>query len=497
MSMEFSSPARASVLIVDDNAANLLALESVLEVLGQRIVQARSGEEALKHVLDEEFAVILLDMRMPGMDGIETARAIKQRAKSRHTPIIFLTAEPTHRAEGYESGAVDYVTKPYEPEIVRSKVAVFVELYQRGLRIREQEARLAQKEVEAATLRTREEQYRWLKEVLDRLPTPLMLVDLAGSDVTFTNAAAREANVASCDVLGRVVAGEELAGVECNVRGGGGGGPEAAPRTFMAFSASVPAMHGHEPAAVLSFVDVTDLKRVERELKDAVSVRDDFLSIASHELHTPLTPLKLQIERMRRKPHSSEQMGEKLAIVDRQVDRMIKLVTQLLDVSRIAGGKLRLRAEEVDLGAVVKEVAEATREALTRTGSELVLDLPKAPVRGMWDRTRIEQIVTNLVSNAVKYGGGKPILIAVTEEGGRARLTVRDHGIGIPNEQLSRIFDRFERAVSVRHFGGFGLGLWIVRQIVEASGGTVRVESTLAEGSCFVVELPSLPSTGA
>ena len=483
MSLEFSTPARAAVLLVDDNEANLLALEAVLAPLGQRLVKASSGEEALLRVLEADFAVILLDLRMPGMDGIECARAIKQRGKSRHTPIIFLTAEPNLQLRGYETGAVDYLTKPYEPEIVRSKVAVFVELWARGQRIREAEARLAQKELEAATLRTREEQHRWLSDVLDQMPTPLVLVDISTSKVTFANRAARDGDVMSCEVFPRVAAGEELAGVEC---------PTGDGRTLVAFSARVAPSHGHPPTAVLSFVDVTRLKKVETELKDAISVRDDFLSIASHELHTPLTPLKLQIERLRRKPQTPDQVAEKLAVVDRQVDRMINLVTQLLDVSRIAGGKLRLKTEEVDLGAVVKEVAEAVREELVRTSTELVMRLPTEAVRGLWDRTRVEQIATNLVSNAIKYGAGKPVTVEVGKRDGHAFLSVRDHGIGIAPEQQSRIFDRFERAVSVRHYGGFGLGLWIVRQIVEASGGAVRVESEVGEGSCFTVELPAI-----
>ncbi|WP_394823718.1 ATP-binding protein [Pendulispora albinea] len=480
----------SNVLLVDDDPANLLALEAVLEPLEQRIMKARSGEGALRLLLEHDFAVILLDLRMPGMDGLETAAAIKQREKSRHTPIIFLTAETSLRIKSYEYGAVDYVVKPYEPAIVRSKVSVFVELYERGQRILQQEARLRQKEYEALQLRTREamraaeeQQRRWLETVLDRIPTPLLFVEPDTGHVQFANRASRE------------LAGDKLPdapdipydGAAHELTWPTAAGPR--PRTFVATGTEIPQGHGHEAMRVVSLVDVTRLKEVEGELQTAVRIRDDFLSIASHELHTPLTPLKLQIERLQRREQNATQLQEKLAVVARQVDRLTNLARQLLDVSRITGGRLKLTPEEVDLTAVVRDAADALEAESRQSGSVIAIDAePK--VVGYWDPTRIEQITSNLLSNAIKYGQGKPILVQVTHDNGHARLSVHDNGIGIPPEQQQRIFDRFERAVSVRHYGGFGLGLWIVRQIVEASGGHVTVESQVGQGSTFTVELP-------
>ncbi|WP_394844023.1 hybrid sensor histidine kinase/response regulator [Pendulispora brunnea] len=478
----------SSILLVDDDPANLLALEAVLEPLGQRIMKARSGEGALRLLLEHDFAVILLDLRMPGMDGLETAAAIKQRAKSRHTPIIFLTAETSLRLKSYEYGAVDYVVKPYEPAIVRSKVSVFVELYERGQRILQQEARLRQKEIEALQLQTREsrrvdqEQQRlWLETILDLMPTPLLFVHAETGRVHFANRASHEL------VGGKLPAPPEIAydGTPHELTWQTNDGM----RTFVATGAEIPQGYGHEAMRIVSLVDVTRLKQVEAELQNAVRIRDDFLSIASHELHTPLTPLKLQIERLQRREQTPTQLQEKLAVVGRQVDRLSNLVRQLLDVSRITGGRLRLTPEEVDLTAVVRDTADALSSESRQSGS--VIDIRgEDSVVGHWDPTRIEQITSNLLSNAIKYGQGKPILVQVSHDNGNARLSVHDQGIGIAPEQQARIFDRFERAVSVRHYGGFGLGLWIVRQIVEASGGQVTVESQVGHGSTFTVELP-------
>ncbi len=475
------------VLLVDDDSANLLALEAVLEPLGHHIMKARSGEGALRLLLEHEFAVILLDLRMPGMDGLETAAAIKQREKSRHTPIIFLTAESSLRINAYEYGAVDYVVKPYEPAIVRSKVSVFVELYERGQRIIEQEAKLRQKEYEALELRTREtmrgaeeQQRRWLESILDLMPTPLLFVHAETGRVAFANRASRE--LAGGEAPEAPLIPYNGLPHECTLAGVQG-------RTFVATGAEIPQGYGHEAMRVMSLIDVTRLKQVESELQGAIRVRDEFLSIASHELHTPLTPLKLQIERLQRREQSPIELQNKLTVVARQVDRLSNLVRQLLDVSRITGGRLRLTPEEVDLTAVVRDAADALESESRQSGS--VIDIrADTSVIGRWDPTRIEQITSNLLSNAIKYGQGKPILVEVTGENEHARLRVHDRGIGIAPEQQQRIFDRFERAVSVRHYGGFGLGLWIVRQIVEASGGQVTVESQVGQGSTFTVELP-------
>jgi PAS domain S-box-containing protein len=232
-----------------------------------------------------------------------------------------------------------------------------------------------------------------------------------------------------------------------------------------------------------------------REAREAVRARDEFLSIASHELKTPLTTLQLQIQGLARKLKSFVEkpalqgVAARVATSERQVERLTALINNLLDISRITAGRLDLDLEPVDLAAVAREAAARFHEDLARAGCVLELRAEGEYV-GEWDRLRLEQIVTNLLTNAAKYGAGRPIEIEVDGGEATARFSIRDHGIGIPAEHQARIFERFERAVSDRHYGGLGLGLWIVRQIVDAFGGTIRVESRAGAGSTFTVLLP-------
>jgi PAS domain S-box-containing protein len=239
--------------------------------------------------------------------------------------------------------------------------------------------------------------------------------------------------------------------------------------------------------------------RLYREAQDAIRLRDEFLSIASHELKTPLTPLSLKLQMLmreaRRQPDSPfrQSVEDYIAVGSRQVKKLSELVSDLLDVARIAGGQLRLDLEEVELVALTREVVTRYEPEAVRVGSTLVMTEASKAVLGRWDRLRLEQVVTNLVDNAIKYGAGKPIHVAVEANESHAFLRVRDEGIGIAPEYLSRIFERFERAVSERHYGGLGLGLYITRTIVEAMGGTIRVESTPGLGALFTVSLPRKP----
>jgi signal transduction histidine kinase len=232
-----------------------------------------------------------------------------------------------------------------------------------------------------------------------------------------------------------------------------------------------------------------DNARLYRDAENAVRLREDFLSIAGHELKTPLTALQLQARSLERGARGDERTLEKLRVVVRQGHRLTKLVDQLLDVSRITGGKLSLDREEVDLASLVRDVAARFEDDLARSGSALLLHV-EDNATGRWDRLRVDQVVTNLISNAIKYGQGHPIDVAVEGGSKEVVLRVRDRGMGVAPEHQARIFGRFERAVSSRHYGGFGLGLWIVRQIVEAHGGTIVVQSEPGEGSTFTVRLP-------
>lgn len=233
-----------------------------------------------------------------------------------------------------------------------------------------------------------------------------------------------------------------------------------------------------------------------RQSQEAIRVRDEFLSIASHELKTPLTPLQLRVDSMlrlaSRSGDSYRTSPETLESMRRQVRRLSSLVDGLLDVSRIRSGRMELQIEEVDLVPVVAEVVQRFSAEAAQAGCEVTLDAP-APVRGSWDPVRLDQIVTNLFTNAIKYGARKPVRISIRKEGTHARLRVQDEGIGISRQDVKRIFGRFERAVSDRHYGGLGLGLYITRQIVQALGGDIRVESEPGQGALFEVTLPLPP----
>jgi signal transduction histidine kinase len=240
------------------------------------------------------------------------------------------------------------------------------------------------------------------------------------------------------------------------------------------------------------------VRRERREsleaLRQAVAARDQFMSIASHELKTPLTSLQLQLQSLQRALYSGgsepERVAQRLKTVTRSTERLGELVNRLLDVSRITSGNLELVLEDVDLVEVANDVIQRFRESLRESGSSVDVAAP-APVRGRWDRMRVDTIVTNLLSNAIKYGQGKPIEVRVEGDGRAARLTVKDQGIGIHPADQARIFERFERAVPERHYGGFGVGLWVARLVAEAHGGRIDVTSAPGQGSTFVLSLPT------
>jgi signal transduction histidine kinase len=232
------------------------------------------------------------------------------------------------------------------------------------------------------------------------------------------------------------------------------------------------------------------------QAQQALRIRDEFLAVASHELKTPLTAFRLVLDGAERTleqhPHVPEAMRKKIEILSRQSRRLDKLVTDLLDVARIQAGRLHVHLEEVDLCAVAREVVERQEQEAARARS-LVEVVADEPVVGTWDPSHVDQVVSNLLSNALKYGAGKPVTVIVEKDDGVARLSVVDQGIGIASDDHQRVFQRFERAVD-QDFGGMGLGLWIAREIVTRHGGSIRVASELGRGARFTVELPLRPA---
>jgi PAS domain S-box-containing protein len=247
-----------------------------------------------------------------------------------------------------------------------------------------------------------------------------------------------------------------------------------------------------------SCVDITERKQLEVDLRKAVKVRDEFLSIASHELRTPLTSLKLRAERLYQgaaratataAPLDGPRVERDAEVALTQVLHLVRMVDVLLDVSRIAEGPLTLDRDELDVGPLVAGVADRFKEPATTAGSPIRVEI-RGAATARWDRFRIEQVVTNLLSNAIKYGAGKPVDVVVDPSKGSARIVVTDRGPGIEAQHRGRLFERFARFAPARHYGGFGLGLWIARVIVEAHGGTIGVDSQLGHGSSFFVDLP-------
>jgi PAS domain S-box-containing protein len=480
------------ILIVDDREENLLALESVLSSTDYRLVRATSGDQALRRILECDFAAILIDVVMPGMDGFELATIIKQRERSRHTPIIFLTAGDADISfiyRAYSIGAVDYMTKPLDADVLRAKVAIFVELFRKDRRIREQ----------SEALRAAEKQrYHNLAEAI---PQIVWTAEPDGMVNYFNRRWYEYTGLTAAQAKGW----GWMAALEP-------GAPErwrAGLATQQIFEREYRLLRNdgtfgwHICRAVPerdaggrivgwlgTFTDCDDLKRACDLAEKAVHVRDEFLSVASHELRTPLTTLQLRLAGLKADLTAGiidPRVERKLDSALRQGTRLIGLVDGLLDVSRITSGVITLQREKFDLVEAVRELVEQFAEAAAIAGVTLAVHAT-GPVTGVWDRLRIQQIVQNLVSNAIKYAPHEPVDITIDTHDGIATITVHDHGGGIMPADLERIFAPFERAVSARNFGGLGLGLYIARENAAVHGGSIR---TLAgEGATFVVELP-------
>jgi len=243
---------------------------------------------------------------------------------------------------------------------------------------------------------------------------------------------------------------------------------------------------GHRAALALENVSLY------QKARSAVALREEFLSIASHELRTPLATLQLHLQLLQRKaaqPFSSQEASERVQKCVNQTGRLARLIDTLLDVSLISSGQITLKTEEVDLSALIHETVERFHAETNGTAGALRFR-DGVQAKGLWDRLRLEQVVTNLIANGIKYGAGAPVEVVLSHEEAEAIITVRDGGIGIAKEDLGRIFERFQRAASARNYSGLGLGLYVTRQIVEAHGGTIAVESEEGSGSLFTVRLP-------
>ena len=386
----------ANLLIVDDLPENLLALDALLQAPDIRVHRAESAEQALELLLRHEFALAILDVQMPGMDGFQLAELMRGTERTKQIPIVFVSAagrELDYAFKGYESGAVDFMHKPLDIHAVRSKVNVFVDLYRNRKRLARQLDQL--------------EQSRREQEVL-----------------------------------------------------------------------------------------LDELRSTKAELEGAVRMRDDFMSVVSHELKTPLNTLilegqlrRLQLDRGNLAAFGAERLRSMVDKDERQIRSLIRLIDDMLDVSRIRTGKLSIRPSRFDLAQMVGNVVESFAAQMESKGCVLQFEHP-APILGVWDEFRIEQVLANLLTNAMRYGAGQPVQVSVRQDGHWACIEVRDHGIGINPQSLQRIFCQFERAEGSESSAGLGLGLFIAEQIVKAHAGRIEVESEEGQGALFRVWLP-------
>jgi len=386
----------SKILIVDDLPENLQALEALLRHDQRAIHQASSGEAALTLLLEHEFALAILDVQMPGMNGFELAELMRSTSRTRHIPIVFVSAagrELDYAFKGYETGAVDFMYKPLDSDAVRSKVNVFVALDQQ----RRETARQM-----IALEKSRQEQ-----EVLLR-----------------------------------------------------------------------------------------ELNQTQQELQRSLKMRDEFMSLVAHELRTPLNTLfletqmrSLQLKRGNSAAFGPQQMEAMVQRDERQIKSMIRLIDDMLDVSRMRSGKLSIRPAQVELMRLLERVVSDLSLQAATTGNALTL-MPHEQINGCWDEFRVEQVIVNLLTNALRYGCGQPVEVSVDRDGDLVRINVRDHGKGIAPADLDRIFEPYERGARNGEPKGLGLGLYISRQLAISHGGELRVTSTPGQGSTFSLILP-------
>lgn len=428
---------RASILLVDDQPARLLSYESVLADLGENLVRAHSGAEALERLMQQDFAVILLDVNMPGMDGFETARLIHNHPRFETTPIIFVTGvhvTELDQLQGYKLGAVDYVYIPVVPEILRSKVAVLVELYYKRRELQQLNRSLGQANERLAEANTtlQAEKNRELEDLNQ-------ILQRANAELAETNRALQN--------------------------------------------------------------EVGERVRIERALKEADRHKDEFLAMLAHELRNPLAPIHSAVQIMRHAELPDPQLSWACDVIGRQIRHLTRLVDDLLDVSRITRGKINVTREPLDLTTVITRAVETVQPLITERRHALSIELPQQPLEVTGDLTRLTQSIGNVLSNAAKYTDpGGQITVQARLEEQTVNIVIRDNGIGIPAESLSSVFDLFTQLDrgERRSQEGLGIGLALVKRLIELHDGSISACSEgLGRGSEFIIRLPRLDARRA
>ncbi len=527
-----------AVLVVDDNVAQRAALRAVLEDLDVTVVEAESGRDALRCLLRQTVAVILLDVNMPGLDGFETAALIRQRPRSEHTPIIFVTAheDDTYAVRGYSMGAVDYILSPVQPSVLRAKVAVFIDLYRNAEEIRAQRRTLEQY---ATQLRQLSEASLAIYSASDFEDVLSVVADQAariiGARQASASALAPHSGRMTTVALATPAAGARVTrtlrtapdlpalGLRQPMRlpHPSGNGENIAPATLIDgwplrgwLAAPLIARDGRSLGIVqlsekadgeFSAADEDLLMQLARmaattldntvaaEAREANRLKDEFLGVLSHELRTPLQAIIAWMDILRQQPSDGALRAQAAEVVERSAQSQMRLISDLLDVSRIARGQLHVERESLDLSGVVRVALEAVRAMAAAKRITLAFVAPADECLVDGDATRLQQVAWNLLSNAVKFTpeGGR-VEVSLARDVDQLTLRVRDSGPGIPATFLPHIFERFRQADSsaARPYGGLGLGLAIVRHLVELHAGHAFADNAPGGGALLTVTLP-------
>ncbi len=516
-----------NILLVDDHPAKLLSYESILADTGENLIKASSGKEALELLLKNEFAVVLVDVCMPDLDGFELASLIRGHPRYQKTAIILVSSvlvEDVDRLKGYDSGAVDYVSVPIVPEILRAKVAVFADLFRKTRELeelnQELEHRVAERtaeiEASAALLRQSEERMRL---ALTAGGIQGWTWDIRKNEFTWVTPTGDAK--AACQSYGdflQTVHPADRAVVQgafgCAIGESGEYSAEfriltSGEEQWWLGRGTLLRDCSGQPLSIAGInINITDRKRAEeertvllrnaqearQEAEKANQLKDEFLASVSHELRTPLNAITGWAHMLESGGLDPETQAKAVETINRNALLQTRLISDLLDVSRIVSGKLRLDLHPVDLPAVIQAALDTIRPAATAKNIHLEVALSREPKPFSGDPARLQQVAWNLLSNAVKFTPPNGHVQVRLEDGGsQAELLVQDDGPGIPHEFLPYIFDRFRQAdsSSTRPHRGLGLGLTIARHLVELHGGHIQAMNR-AEGSgaLFKVVLP-------
>jgi signal transduction histidine kinase/DNA-binding response OmpR family regulator len=525
---------KANILVVDDLPEKHIVFRSILEELGQNIISARSGQEALRYILEKEFAVILLDVNMPDIDGLETASLIRQYRKSAQTPIVFITAYVDERQakRGYALGAVDYIPSPVVPEVLRSKVRVFVELYRMNQQLQVQAAqREALARSEAAREAAEDAIHRadYLAEASQLLGRSLNIEDTISAmfDVAVPMLGERAVLALATDgIITRIEghpqpAGEVPEALSADVRGAldraienrnfelvleGDRAAAICPllaggraRGALVLLAPEKQMDSTRVALAKEVVSRASIAMENARLYTAVQEADrrknEFLAMLAHELRNPLAPIRNAVHIMQGGEVSQSTMNWARDVIGRQADHMARLIDDLLDVSRIVQGKVVVKPEKLSLAALMERSVEGSSPRLAGRDQPLVVELPKEPVMLNGDPVRLAQVLSNLINNASKFSAAhSQITLKATYREGEVSISVKDEGAGIDPVFLPHIFDLFAQADQSldRSQGGLGIGLTLVKHLVELHGGRVSARSDgVGHGTEVIVQLPA------